>query len=393
MTTVAAGPGATDRILRTFALFTSAGYLFYLLLLLPSIIGQADRLESWWTPMAAVAVFGSGFAFGLSYLASDTRTLRIAGGVAATVFLVAVATGLWTWNGPSLTDGQGVWLSAFPGVASLAAVVAWPPAFAFGHMVVACIGVQVFNSIARDPHMTSPLLPDIAFSIMFCTLFVGAAVMALRTGRILDSTLADTHAAAAAAAASHARTVERARFDAMIHDGVMSTLLAASRQGTTASLSKQSDLTLRRFDALRAGPGPDDRFDVTEVITHLRTAAGDVDDGVELDVRRTPGSGALTMPAEAARAVGAALAEALRNSIRHAGPDADRSVIVTVSPERLAVEVADTGPGFDPKAVPAHRLGLAVSIIGRMRRLPGGAARVVSRPGAGTHVHLVWSAS
>ena len=46
---------ATSRIQRTFAVFTSVGYLFYLLLLLPAIIGQAGHFAAWWTPVAAVA--------------------------------------------------------------------------------------------------------------------------------------------------------------------------------------------------------------------------------------------------------------------------------------------------------------------------------------------------
>lgn len=392
MTTAVAGNReATDRILRMFAVFTSAGYLFYLLLLAPSIITQAGNFDAWWSPVAAVAVFGSGLAFGLSTVLRDSRLVEITGAVAAGTFLAAVPTGLFAWNGPPLTNGQGVWLSTFPGLASLAAVAAWRPLFAFAHMAVACTGVQVFNYVVRDPVLTNPLVPDIAFSIMFCTLFVGAAVMALRTGRVLDSTVESTHAAAAAAAASYARNVEHARFDALIHDGVMSTLLAAARQGTTPSLSDQAAATLRQLDALRTGPGPNHRFDSAEIVAHLRTAAGDIDDSVTLDVRQTPDADALTMPVDAVRAVGAALAESLRNSIRHAGPDATRAVTVRLGPRSLLVEITDTGRGFDPTAVPTHRLGLAVSIAGRMRQLPGGSARIDSVPGAGTRVTLTWS--
>jgi signal transduction histidine kinase len=54
--------------------------------------------------------------------------------------------------------------------------------------------------------------------------------------------------------------------------------------------------------------------------------------------------------------------------------------------------VADDGRGFDPAKVPAHRLGLAVSIVERVRRLPGGDVEVRSRPGAGTRIHLSWQA-
>lgn len=389
---VAGRRNATDRILRAFAVFTSLGYLFYLLLLLPAIIGQAGHFTPWWTPLAAVAVFGTGFAFGLSTLLPDTRSLRIGGAVAAGTYLAALAAALAEWRGPLLEDPQGVWLTTFPGVASLAVVAALRPLLAFGYMAVACTGAQILNHLARDPAVANPLLPDLTFAIMFCTLFVAAAVMALRTGRILDATVESTHAAAAAAAASHARTVERARFDALIHDGVMSTLLLASRTGGTEHLAVQAGRTLDQLDALRTGPGPDERFDAAGLVSHLRTAAAAVDDDVPLAVRRLPGADAFSMPAEAARAVGAALAEALRNCDRHAGPDAHRSLAVTLDADRVAVEIADTGIGFDPDTVPAHRLGVTVSIVGRMQQLPGGSARIDSRPGEGTHVHLGWVA-
>ncbi|MFE3289502.1 sensor histidine kinase [Rhodococcus sp. NPDC059234] len=383
---------ATDRILRVFARFTSVGYLFYLLLLLPSILGQAELLDWWWTPLATAAVFGSGLAFGAATAAADTRVLRTAGGVAAIAYLAVIVAWPLAWNGPPMMNGQGVWLSTFPGVASLAAVAAWRPAVAFGYMVIACAGAQLMNSVARDPAMTSPVIPDIAFAIMYCTLFVGAAVMALHTGRLLDETTAATHRAAASAAAQRARAVERERFDALIHDGVMSTLLSASRLGATPSVSRQATITMRQLDALRTGAGLHERFDSAEILTHLRTAATEVDENVVLKVHRRQHSGSLTMPGEATRAVGAALAEALRNSIRHAGDDADRAVEVAMTPDLLSVRVSDNGKGFDPRTVPPHRLGVAVSIVGRMRQLPGGSARIDSRPSDGTRVHLTWSA-
>ncbi|TQF69458.1 ATP-binding protein [Rhodococcus spelaei] len=372
-------------------MFTAAGYLFYLLLLLPTILSEDTHLAPWWTPVAAVTVFGSGIAFGLTSFLPDTRVLRVSAAAAAVIYLVAVATWPLAWHGPSLTNGEGVWLSAFPGVASLAAVAACRPAVAFAHMIVGCAGVQILNHIARDGSITSPLIPDIAFTIMFCTLFVGAAVMALRTGRLLDATTDSTHAAAASAAASRARAVERERFDALIHDGVMSTLLSASRLGATTSVSRQSRSTMRQLDALRTGTGLHERFDSAEILTHLRTAATDVDENVVLKINRRQQADSLTMPAEATRAVGAALAEALRNSIRHAGDDADRAVEVALTPDLLSVRVSDNGKGFDPRTVPPHRLGLAVSIVGRMRQLPGGSARIDSRPSDGTRVHLSWS--
>ena len=50
------------------------------------------------------------------------------------------------------------------------------------------------------------------------------------------------------------------------------------------------------------------------------------------------------------------------------------------------VFVRDRGPGFDLPTVPADRLGVRESILGRMERA-GGTARIRSGPG-GTEVHL-----
>ena len=97
-------------------------------------------------------------------------------------------------------------------------------------------------------------------------------------------------------------------------------------------------------------------------------------------------------PADAVRAIGAALAEAMRNSLRHAGPS-NRSVTVRTQPGILQATVTDDGVGFDRASVPPHRLGVAVSIEGRLRQLPGGASRIDSIPGQGTTVHLTWCAS
>jgi signal transduction histidine kinase len=94
------------------------------------------------------------------------------------------------------------------------------------------------------------------------------------------------------------------------------------------------------------------------------------------------------------RAIVAAAAEAVRNSVRHGRADgAPPTVTVAVHPGRepgaVRVEVRDDGRGFRPEAVPPGRLGLRVSVLGRMRAV-GGRADVVSGPGLGTAVVLSW---
>ncbi|MGB3696217.1 MAG: ATP-binding protein [Gordonia sp. (in: high G+C Gram-positive bacteria)] len=379
-----------DRIRRMFALFAAVGYVGYLLLLLPAITQLAPAMSSWWTPAMCVIVFLPGFTIGLAALVGVQRWIRSAATVAAISFFVAVATWPAAWDGTILPAGDGVWLAAFPGLASIAAVLAWPAWAAFAHMVLGCVCVQLINFVARGSVEPGQLAPEIAFAIMFCSLFVGASVMALRTGRVLDETTDRAHAAAATAAAERARDVERERFDALIHDSVMSTLLTASRGGAPEHVPRLAAATLAELDEIRSGLPADRPLRPAAAVVHLRATATEAHAGAEFTVVASA-TEAAELPSEAVRAVSAALAEALRNSRRHAGDEVRCTVRGRVDADSIRIEAVDDGVGFDPAAVSTHRLGIAVSIRARMDRIPGGSASVQSAPGAGTTVRLEWA--
>ncbi len=257
--------------------------------------------------------------------------------------------------------------------------------------MIGCTGVQLINLVARDGAQSGMLVPEIAFAIMFCTLFVGGAAMALRTGRVLDATTDETYAAAADAAAQRARIVERERFDALIHDSVLSTLLAASHGQPHSLLRDLSETTLAELDDLRIGSEPAQPFSLEHALVHLRTAATDADAQARFEVIDTAAASLPFLPADCVRALGSALSEALRNSRLHAGSEALRTVTAAVTGTGVRIEVADNGSGFVASDVAPHRLGITVSILGRMRAVPpGGSAHVDTRPGVGTTVHLGW---
>ena len=94
----------------------------------------------------------------------------------------------------------------------------------------------------------------------------------------------------------------------------------------------------------------------------------------------------LDMPLSAVGALSAAAGEALRNVARHAGVD---HATLAVTSDPLRIDIADAGCGFDPDRVPAHRRGVAESIVARMAAA-GGRATVRSAPGQGTVVCLEW---
>ncbi|WP_328435345.1 sensor histidine kinase [Nocardia puris] len=359
--------------------------MFYLILLSGDIIRQAAAVATWWTVFAVPAVFGPPIAFGLLSFRRDLAPMRMMARIGAILFVVAAVTWPLAWNGTLLE--RDAWISMFPGLAGLSAALAWPPRWTIALLATAVVPVQLINHYCRVPELDGRLIPDMMFALAFCLIYVAAALMAMRTGRLLDQTRAAAHLAAAGAAATQARDVQRARFNALMHDWVMSTLLATSRRTDRTEVRRQAELTLAKLDELE----PDDTRDYTEaeLAAHLRTAISDVDDSLTVQVR---GSGEADgmFPADPVHVLGAAAAEAVRNSVRHAGPDATRTVSLDIRAGRIELTIADDGAGFDPSAVPPHRLGLAASIIGRMRQLPGGAVELETGPGAGTRIRMSW---
>ncbi|MGO4420178.1 ATP-binding protein, partial [Streptomyces sp. MCAF7] len=97
------------------------------------------------------------------------------------------------------------------------------------------------------------------------------------------------------------------------------------------------------------------------------------------------------LPVEAAAELAAAVSAALDNVRVHAGEDAHAWILVEDEPDEVTVTVRDDGPGIPEgrlaDAEREGRLGVALSIRGRLRDL-GGSAEWISAPGQGTEVEL-----
>jgi signal transduction histidine kinase len=93
---------------------------------------------------------------------------------------------------------------------------------------------------------------------------------------------------------------------------------------------------------------------------------------------------------EVAAALTEATIQAVQNSVLHAGSKAKREVHLKSSQGILKIVIKDNGIGFRPNRLPRGRLGIKLSIHGRMESA-GGKARIVSAPRQGTTVILEWS--
>ncbi len=177
------------------------------------------------------------------------------------------------------------------------------------------------------------------------------------------------------------REEQRSEIAAHLHDSVLQTLaLIQNRAGATsevARIARAQERELREW--LFAGDAVPDR----DLGAELREVAAvlEIEYPVSVDVvvvgeQRERASGELA----------AASREAMLNAARHAGGEV--SVYVEGRPDAVEVFVRDRGEGFSLEDVPADRLGVRQSIVGRMRRAGGEAEVGRGVGGVGTQVRL-----
>ncbi|MEV6321758.1 ATP-binding protein [Nocardia sp. NPDC051787] len=386
--------GAADRILRRLGLAIGVAGVIAAVVELPEIADQSRFVSVGWTVVEVVLGFGWFPVLAVASIALGRRAIQLVAGVAAVSFLAAMAVVPFAYAAPDAEGAASVWLYRVLALGVLAAVLAWRPPLAVGYLMVGAAFSALANLVVLRETTALALLGDFARAAGLSALFLWCVIYARAAADRVDRESAIESSRAAAIAGAAARERERARFAALIHDAVLSTLLDASRAGTESPvLRRQAERTLEQLDECRVGETEPDRLDAQSAIGFLRSAVHEVNPGIRFTARRWAGFDDLRLPVAAASTIAAALAEAARNSLRHAtvaGRDVRRTVTVTISAGGIGVVFRDDGAGFDLREVPVDRLGISVSILGRMRQLAGGAGFVESQPGEGTTVTLVW---
>ncbi|MEV5428902.1 DUF5931 domain-containing protein [Streptomyces sp. NPDC052701] len=206
-----------------------------------------------------------------------------------------------------------------------------------------------------------------------------------------------------------AATRERERLARDIHDSVLQVLAMVKRRGAALGgeaaelgrLAGEQEVALRTL--VSGGLVPVSRVSEDAAEGAVVRAVDVPDDDRPADLRALlapyacgrvglaePGAPVLLAPS-AAREVAAAVGAALDNVRRHAGERARAWILVEDEPDEVIVTVRDDGPGIPEgrlaQAEGEGRLGVALSIRGRLRDL-GGSAELVSVPGQGTEVEL-----
>ena len=332
----------------------------------------------------------------LAAVAAPWVSLRTLRGVNALVVVVyaAVLIVLALATVAGRVEGSEVpWLLTFTAAPVTAALVAWGRRVAVGVLLGATGAVQVLRVLAGGDRQAA-LASDIQvfFASSSVVLLFGILIEASRE---FDRSTETAYAGASRRAAQDARADVHRRVQGVVHDEVLAVLVLAAQDAPAlrAAVAAQAARARRLLGDLRR-PDTAARIPVDELARELAEVVTTEAPDARLafaDTRRAAADGAHEVGADVAEAFAGALRQALLNSLTHAGPTAVRSVEIAVGDDGLRVVVVDDGVGFDPATVPPTRMGISISVVGRMRGAPGCDGSVASQPGAGTRVTLRWT--
>ncbi len=373
----------TDRAAAIIAMAAFLGSLMF-------AADQLPHLNKLWLGLVGGGLLATGAL--MPVYAWGQRGVRIP----ATLFAATVAVGLVSW--PFAWDGgaavQAPWFWPCIGAAAVVLCVGWNTAAA----TVAAVLSSAIYLVVRITPSGGQLAPVVAIQD---ALLVGVQPLLIallfaylrRQSALVDDRLGEARRLESEAALRATLETQRSQLDAVIHDHVMTALVAAARStgphdGHVTGLANQAVARVQAHGVKRDGAGSFAPVNVEQLLSEAALSASPM-----VHVSGEVDPAAPMVPQEPARALAQAAREAVLNAEKHA--DADHisvaiSIAGTPGGVRVRVVVRDDGIGFDTAHVSTRRLGIRLSLRERMRTV-GGDAEVVSRPGEGTTVVLEWS--
>ncbi len=383
---------ARARLERLLYSSVGAAAVVYTAVLFPGAGGigrQMPQLATWYAlTLVAVAIVLPAALGVLTWLVPRPVMRRIAV-TTALVFLVGMAFFPLGLRGETLEENATPWYQGIHALHGMILATAWQSKSIWLYGIGQGVVIGTVQAVVREDAAKASLLDGVG-SFVFIVILMAAATGVIGAADRLDFASRQARSQAARTAASRTREREETRINAMVHDDIMSVLLTAARDNPPPSLSDQARVAINAIEQLETRDATSREYTVAEVVRTLVEIVGHIAPATDVSIST---EAELAIPAEAVTALNDALAEALRNSVRHAGADSDdvpRAVEIVANSRGLTVAVRDRGRGFNTRAVASRRLGIRLSIIERMALVTGGHADVHSRPGLGTDVILRW---
>lgn len=353
------------------------------------ISGQTPQLEVWYAAALITVSIILPVALGILTWVMPRRAVRRWAGATAMLFLVGMMAFPWGLSASTLHHNAVPWYQGIHALHGMIAALAWRRNAVWLYGFSQGVVIGVVQGAVRDDAAKAAFL-DGAGSLVFIIILMAATMGVLGAADRLDYASELARSQAARTAASRTREREETRINAMVHDDIMSVLLTASREDPPDSLRDQARVAIASIASLETRDASSRRYSNRETMVALLDVVERIAPHAQVTRQE---SGDIEVPADVVTALSDALAEALRNSVRHAGLAGDQvpcHVTIAADERGLAVTMEDEGKGFNTRAVQSRRLGIRLSIIERMSMVEGGSADVFSRLGEGTTVTLGW---
>jgi signal transduction histidine kinase len=363
-----------------------------LLVSLVETIGTFAKQESFLNLPVAIVVLA---AFGLALLYNVYNFWFGPGGTHSHVIIGAVVLVALASMPFQIPEGhrwpafEHSWVWWTTGGASVAIGVLLPRWWAWAYMaIVPTAWFFICQSAFGGSFGLQKALEDAAYVTLFPAALVSMVQLLRSAANDVDLALESAAAAASERARIDAIERERSRIDALVHDSVLTTFLLAARASTLQE-SEAAKLSAQEALAKLQQPNDEESNDAISFSSFARALTEAVKRQDSHTVIDATGSSSRLIPAEVASALADATAQALTNSLQHAGSSASRLLRVKISDRQIKIVLRDDGPGFRPARISKSRLGLRVSIIERVEAV-GGRVFIETAPGEGATIVIEW---
>lgn len=247
----------------------------------------------------------------------------------------------------------------------------------------------IFATPLGGSHGPIALVTDFLFTVLTNGTAAVIALLLRAAAERTDSANAEAIESAILQAKAEAASREQQRLDALVHDRVLTALISAANASTISEVKAAGDLAnsaLTKLAEVQTSE-PQGPVFIADMFDSIDTAASQLDAGLSTSVSEVQN---WSVTPEVASALTEATLQAVQNSVLHAGAKAKRELFLKSSGTEIKIVIRDNGKGFRPNRIPKGRLGLRVSVIGRIEAV-GGKVHISSEPAKGCTVVLEWS--
>jgi signal transduction histidine kinase len=309
----------------------------------------------------------------------------------STIF--ALLTWSYQLDGSALQVGEKPWMWWGLGIAALSAVGG------FGIVISSAILVAMpfiwfmleISNIGVPVEIWSAL-EESGFSFLFSMVLAVLVVVLRYEASAVDEANQKSIEAAIELAKNDAIHRERDRVDALVHDSVLTTLLVAANATDSAAQLDASELAsaaVRKLESAKNLSIDEHAITINSLFSALSISISRQDETVLVT---SEGQSDLQVSGDVAEALTEASLQAVANALQHAGAESKVEVFLKGLVNGVKIVVKDNGKGFRASRIPRNRLGLRLSIVGRIQSV-GGKAFIDSKLGVGTNIILEWSKS